>query len=458
MKKFSNYYINYHNIMVNAVVGFEFEFYTSKSYYKLLELLNRELSPIKTWGFRKYHSNFKPDDKNFKIEPDLSGGNDMIEIVTGPMGYIDSKMVLLKILKILQDNTYTDEKCSIHINISFDKNKTEKTLDKLNPLKLILDIDEDYILNMFPNRKNNFYAKSVKKIIPFKNYKYSNNALNNIQTNLELPNTKYYGVNIKNFTEGRLEYRYLGGTDYQYKTKEILELMDYFILLTWNCIDKELEEEDLEKLLDYLSENISNFKKFNDYENFIGEFPSIRLEVDKNNDFFIVKTYYNKIFDKLYDLTSNTQNFKDAVINYDTETNKMEVVDAYVKGIFDITYLNFIDCQIFEGTYYKDEFDKCDLKNSHLENCKIIDSDVHNCKLTNCEVNSDCVLEKCYFYGGLMNGEMKSGIFRGGVIGPDAIIGDGVKLITDDDNYFGTTMKDDVTTKKDTKMKNYGKI
>ena len=59
----------------------------------------------------------------------------------------------------------TDDKCSIHINISFDKEKTPNVLDLLNPLKIILKIDEDFIYSFFPDRENNFYAKSVKKII-----------------------------------------------------------------------------------------------------------------------------------------------------------------------------------------------------------------------------------------------------------------------------------------------------
>jgi hypothetical protein len=64
-------------------------------------------------------------------------------------------------------------------------------------------------------------------------------------------------------------------------------------------------------------------------------------------------------------------------------------------------------------------------------------------------------LEKVYFYGGFLDGEMKSGIFRGGTIGPNAIIGEGVKLVTDDDNYFGASIGGDVmkTDKpKDVKM------
>ena len=451
MKKFSNRYINYFNILKYAVIGFEFEFYTKRPYYKLLELLNRELSPIKVWGFRKYHSSFKPDSKNFKIEPDLSGGIDLVELVTGPLPYVESKTIMLKVLKLIQDHTYTDEKCSIHINISFDK-ESGGDLNDLNPLKLILDIDEDLVFKHFPHRENNFYSKSVKKLIPFKSYTFSDDALNIVISNLELPDTKYYGINIKNYTEGRLEFRYIGGTDYQYKTNEIIELMDYFILLTWNCIDAELDKDDRQKLLDYLSENISNFKKFRSYEDFIGEFPSIRIEVDRLNTFSTVKSYYDKIYEKLFDILTNTYNLRNAIINYDTERMKLEIVDTYVKGIFDLKNLEFIDCQIFEGTYYKSLFDDCDIKNSHIENCKIQDSEVFNCKLTNCDVDEGTTLEKVYFYGGYLNGHMESGIFRGGVIGPDAVIGDGVKMVTDDDNYFGTTLKGSVIKPDDKKQ------
>ena len=450
MKKFSSRYINYFNILKNSVIGLEFEFYTKRPYYKLLELLNRELHPIKVWGFRKYHSSFKPDKDNFKIEPDLSGGVDLVELVTGPMPYVDAKIIMLKILKLMQEHTHTDEKCSIHINISFDKD-SGKDLNDLNPLKIILDVDEDLVFKYFPNRKDNFYSKSVKKLIPFKEYTFSDDAVNIVISNLELPDTKYFGINIKNYTEGRLEFRYIGGTDYHKKTNEIIELLDYFVLLTWNSIDIELDEDDREKLLDYLSENISNFKRFRTYEDFIGEFPSIRIEVDRSDLFSTIKSYYDKMYDTLFEILSNTYNLRNAIINYDTERMRIEIVDTYVKGIFDLKGLDFIDCQIFEGTYYKSNFEDCDMKNSHVENCDIRDSEVFNCKLTNCNVYEGTTLEKVYFYGGYLNGHMESGIFRGGVIGPEATIGDGVKMVTDDDNYFGTTLKGSVLKKDDKK-------
>ena len=38
-------------------------------------------------------SSFDLDDKNFKIEPDLSGGSNMVELVTGPLDYYDENTI-----------------------------------------------------------------------------------------------------------------------------------------------------------------------------------------------------------------------------------------------------------------------------------------------------------------------------------------------------------------------------
>ena len=206
--------------------------------------------------------------------------------------------------------------------------------------------------------------------------------------------------------------------------------------------------------MDYLNDNISNFKNFITYEDFIAEYPSVKVEIDKNDNFTIVNSYYNKIYDKLYDMLMNTYNLRDAIINYDTETNRLELIDTYVKGIFDIRYWDFIECEIADGTYFKCNIHDSDIKNSHVESTTIENCEIFNSKLTACHVNEGCILEKVYFYGGFLDGEMKSGIFRGGTIGPNAIIGEQVKLVTDDDNYFGTSIGGILKTEepKDGKM------
>ena len=99
MKKYSEKFIHEYSKLSKAVIGFEFEFFMKNlSFYKTLEILNKELDPVRVHGFRQYHSDFKVDSKNFKIEPDLSGGSNMVELITGPLPYNDAKYYLIKIL------------------------------------------------------------------------------------------------------------------------------------------------------------------------------------------------------------------------------------------------------------------------------------------------------------------------------------------------------------------------
>jgi len=449
MEKFTNKYIKNFDILKKAVLGFEFEFYTDRSYYKLLELMNRELSPIKVHGRRKYHSDMEVDEYNFKIEPDLSGGPNMVELITGPMPYHNAKLILLKILKVLQKYAKTDDKTSIHINISFDKDQTDKTLDRLNKLKVILNTDEDLVYKFFPTRKNNFYAKSVKRLIPFKGYDYVNDAINILVNNIQLPDTKYYGINIKEAYNGRLEFRYIGDKDYQFKTKEILELTDYFISLTWNSIGEELNEDEINKLREFLDKNINNFKTFSSFESFIAEFPTIQLEIDKDDSFITVKTYYNNIYTKVYDIIKNIYNLNNCILNWDTEKKRMEIVDADFNTIFDLGNVNVIDSIVNGGTYNDCVFINSNINNAHLHNCELISSEAINCKMENCNVDQTSTLKNCYFYGGRLDGSFESGIFRSGKIGQFGILGDDVKIVTDTDSYFNTTIDQEASPKKD---------
>lgn len=443
MEVFSSKYIKEKEIFNSSIVGLEFEFYCDYGYNTLLYKLNKELYPVKVWGFKEYHSDMKPDENNFKIEMDLSGGANLIELVTGPLSYYNMKIYTTKILKFIQKYCKTTDKCGVHVNISFDSEKTDKKVENINVIKTILDIDEDYIYKLFPDRKNNYYVKSVKKMIPYKTFDFASSATNILIQNIELSSddTKYYGINLKNlYNNKRLEYRYIGGEKYEYKTKEIIELMDYFILFTWNNVDYTIDNDDMEKLMKYLSKNINNYKNFANLDDFIAEFPSIQLEVNKDDTYTIVKTYYSDIYDKLYDTIMNIYNLSDCIINFDTNYKKLEIVDAVFKTILNIDNIKLIDCDITDGDFNICHFINCDLKNSNLIDCNVYNSDVYNCKLNNCFIDMNTTLTDVYFNSGELNGEMKSGIIRSAKIGKDAIIHDDVKIISDEKSYFGVNV------------------
>ena len=109
---FNNNYIQDFNTFNNVLIGIEIEFFSKYSYVKLLEKLNVYFQDVDKliWGFNTYHSDFTPTDKEFKIEPDYSGGPDMIELVTGPMSYTEARIVIIKMMDFIKSNPIVIQK------------------------------------------------------------------------------------------------------------------------------------------------------------------------------------------------------------------------------------------------------------------------------------------------------------------------------------------------------------
>jgi hypothetical protein len=446
MRKYSEKFLNDSEFLKFARIGFEFEFYMKDlSFYKTLELLNQYLSPVKVWGFRKYHSDMTPDSKNFKIEPDLSGGANMVELVTGPLDYFEAKFHLNKLLKFIQTYGYTNDKCSIHFNVSFNQ-ESDKNLNDLNVLKLILTMDEDEIYYVYPMRKNNVYAKSVKNIIPYKDYDFNNVPIEIIKNNLMLPDDKYYGINFLHVNNPRetqrLEFRYIGGKDYEKNIGDISYFLDLFIKNVYNSIDAGFNTEDIEKIETYLEDNITNFKNFSKYDNFLIEFPTITLQVDQTYDYNTINAYYDRMYTKLFEIVHCIDSLGDCIINFVTETQRFELIDAQFKAIKNIKGIDFINCTTTEAI-----FQECGIINSNLTNCQAIKSSIWGSELTSSKVLNSSVesseLHNCYFMGGYMNGDMIGGVLRSGKLGPYANVSSETKIISETDNFFDTSFDED---------------
>jgi hypothetical protein len=446
MKKYSEKFINDSNVLKKARIGLEFEFFMKDlSYYKTLELLNQYLAPIKTWGFREYHPDFKPTATDFCLTPDLSGGANMVELITGPMSYYDSKFYMIKILKFIQEYGYTTDKASIHYNLSFTE-ESDKNLNDLNILKLILTTDEDEIYRIFPSRKGNVYAKSIKKMIPYKEYDFNNIPIDIVKNNLRLPNDKYYGVNFLHINKDkngqRLEFRYVGGKDYEKNIGQIVYFLDRFILDVYNSVDTGFTDDDIDKLEIYLDKNISNLKTFSKYDNFIVEFPSISLQIDQSNAYDVVNAYYPKIYQKLFTLIDSTQDLKDCIINYVTAFQRIEIIDVKVKSNFNIKDYDFINCTLADGIFESCTFVNSEIRNSQLIKCKIHGTNIVGSKVLNSSVEAS-QLKDCFFMNGYLNGDMEGGILRSGKLGPYANISSETKIVSETDNFFDTNFEDD---------------
>ena len=112
------------SILNAALVGVEFEFYSNIGLEETQKSLSKLLGrPIRLED--KAHSDFQPSADEFKLEPDMSGGKGLVELVTGPVPYRNARIMISNVLNWINENGYTNDRASIHINLSFDKKYLE---------------------------------------------------------------------------------------------------------------------------------------------------------------------------------------------------------------------------------------------------------------------------------------------------------------------------------------------
>lgn len=402
------------DILLKAYCGVEFEFYSNYPVEKTAELVGAYLGR-KIQVEQKAHSDFQPSDKVFKMEPDMSGGAGLIEMVTGAMPYTDARLIIIKMLNWIKENGYTTDRAGIHLNVSFDKDKVGKNfITHMNTLKFILDFKEDQVYKFFPKRKDLVYAKSIKYILP-KNemFNFDENHVSKMQ--FKYPDTKYYGVNFLKQEKGYLEFRYLGGKDYEKKTTTILHLLDNFLIQLWDtCMNPNLTELNRLELRRIMAKMKPIYDLYRDHRNF-KNFNKIDFTVDLKNHGETIDMFWSNIKSQVVKLITEG-GMIEGHINYDTDRSKVQVKNGIFEGAHNLEGYEFIDCH-FRGEARLSDFYRCkiegsDLQHSNLyQSCRVISS-----KVQSCYTHSSCTLEDCYLYGtdSVFKGMMKGGIFREG--------------------------------------------
>jgi len=402
-------------ILSKSLVGIEFEFYSNKD----IKATAKELGALLYRKIRveeKAHSDFSPTAKEFKIEPDMSGGEKLMELVTGAIEYKDARLIIIIVSKWIEENGYTNDMSSIHLNISFDNKKGgERRIENMNVLKFILEFDEDYVFNLFPQRENSTYAKSIKYVVP-------NTEVFNIdgglidENNFGFPNSKYYGINFEKRIKDYLEFRYIGGKDWEKKTSKILHLLDSFIVQLWKSTEsKKLNHFNSLELKRILSNNRRIIDAKIDWRVIETEWKNIEFTVDLSKATEIIQNYWSKIQKRVIKLFTHGSLTK-GHINYDSDTGKVQVKDGELSYCVNIDGYDFIDCDI------KGELINCDIFGGNINNSDITICNFYNgvkiesSKIKSSYISQDSTVKDCYIYGkGVLKGEMIGGIFRDGI-------------------------------------------
>lgn len=418
-------------ILESFTVGYEFEFMSKLSKKDIVKSIAKAcgvkvIIPEEVSGFNqvkvKAHSDFKPTETEWKLEPDHSGDSkesEMHELVTGPLPYKVARMQLIKITNWIKQNGYTTKKTGIHLNFGYKNMKllSKNTILTMNPLKLCLIFDEEFIYSRFPKRRDNVYAKSVKQIYPANKF-YANDNMQSINSGeFLIPNTKYYGINFIKQAKNYLELRYLGGIDYEKKATKILEIMDYTSLTIHEAVENpNFTQEDVAKLSEIVRRHKKIVHALSNFKRFVISYPKISIMVDLIGQPEVIETFYmSHLRDKIYDLIIKCK-MKSGMINYDTSDGTIQIRDSILSDCDDITDFTFINCKI-DGILYNCKFYNCTIEDSQLNDSKLISTNiVKRSKINKTPIGIGNEIEECYVDCKSMqiSGELTRCIIRNG--------------------------------------------
>lgn len=403
------------NILKNALVGVEFEFYSNLSAEKTAEQL-AELLGKKIRVETKAHSDFEVTQDEFKIEPDMSGGKKLLELVTGALPYFAARLMIIKTCKWIEENGYTNDRSSIHLNLSFDKSKIDNKyrISKMNVLKFILDFNEDQVFKFFPTREDSAYAKSIKFVLPREDtYFFDGKYIN--QQNFIFPDSKYYGINFEKRHKSYLEFRYVGGKDWEKKTSQILYLIDSFLLQLWRSTDNtQFSVNNSIELKKIISENQRIIDARKNWKTIKENWKDVKFTVDLSEDPRIVDIHWPMLRDRVIKLFTHGD-LKKGHINYDSGMGVVQVKNGNLPYCVDLEGYEFIGC-FLRGEFSACNMYGCDINGSDISYSNMYSAcQISSSKLKSCYVHGSCVANDAYIYGkGVFKGTMNGGIFREG--------------------------------------------
>ena len=286
-------------------------------------------------------------------------------------------------------------------------------------LKFILCFDENKVYSLFPERKLNYNARSIKNLRPLS---ISNEITDKSKIEYyqyKLPTEKYYAVNF-NVVENTIKFKYLGGLNYEKNADKIIEAVKYFLDFSLLCVNKKVEITD--SIRTRLFEICTRYNEIYDCCSDLGRFESnfkmieLRYDLKKHPAFkrIMIEMYGPKIAEFL--ILSNCRN---GILNYNSKTQRLEIKGTKMKngGIFQD--IDIISSTIKGGMFKLCQMKKTNIEQSYLDETSIYSTEIKNCKLVDCFIDSKSKTINSEVHGELsyLNGTVKNTTIYNGTLG-----------------------------------------
>lgn len=393
-------------------VGVIFEFFSTKNIDFIISDLSRHT------GKNIILTNeicYVPTYQNAILLKEYESSKPRYRFSIAPQNYHSILPILDTVNKWLSESAETSHDTQLKISLSFNHHMLEtlSSISTMDPTRLILKIDENFIYERFPEQKNSPYALSIKNLAPFNAYINEADVKQNIKYVVSLPSANYYGIDFTKYTQGILECNYIGGKDYPKKNEEIKQILEYFIIKTYQSLN---EEEYTQFELNEITKFSQNYDRIRlAYLNpdvFLNEFKDLKVYVNLKFSAQLLKTYWNDIKKPLFEMIINGKMLKGKV-NYDTDIPKIQIKDAELRGLM-LKNVDIVKC-VVSGVFENCDFVSCEIDKARIYNSKFIEyNKINDSYLEKASINNYNDVKGCYIINNeeVVNCEVKDSIVK----------------------------------------------
>ena len=244
----------------NALIGLTFEFLSSKNYNFILEDLGR-LSGKKI--SLTDNNDINPTWSNAVLLKEYNSKKPRYQLKFDSQDYPSLNNLLPGILEWVNKNGELNEFTKLKVDLMFNNRNldTMYSIDKMNKIKLILQMNEDELYKRFPDSKTSPFALSVKNIVPFDNLNIKINSIDNINNSFNIPKNDYYAIDFTEQKYGKLSFNYIGGKNYAENTKNVVNTIKYYISETYQILNSDKVTNQMESEVKKINEKLVKYRK-----------------------------------------------------------------------------------------------------------------------------------------------------------------------------------------------------
>jgi len=381
-------------VLNHSDVGLLFEFYSTKEsgfiVKELSSLIGKNITITN-------NESFYPSYSNAILLKEYEAKRSRYQFKIARQNYHSVLPIIDEVCRWISENCETTLDTQLNISLSFNHAhlKTLSSISQMNPTRLILKFDENEVYKRFPEQKNSPYALSIKQLAPITNYINESQIENNIKYILRTPHAEFYGINFKDYTQGILECNYMGGPDYPEKPEEVKNILEYFILKTYQSINEDdyttFERHEMKRLTEGFD---TTQMAYYDPEIFLREFKDLKVYVDLKTSLQTLKTYWNILRTPLFEMIING-GLREGQFNYDAQIGRFQLRKGKVKGI-SIQNMDLVSCEL-SGIMENCTFVTCNIDKARIYDGKFIRGNkINESYLKGASVNNGNEIIKSY--------------------------------------------------------------